>query len=82
MDTRAAIIAIIVKRTESANEINTVLHEYGDYIIGRMGIPYQKKNINIISIAIDASQDIINTLAGKIGRIEGVTTKTVYSPED
>ncbi|MBO4864837.1 MAG: iron-only hydrogenase system regulator [Eubacterium sp.] len=82
MDTRAAIIAIIVKRTESANEINTVLHEYSDYIIGRMGIPYQKKNINIISIAIDASQDIINTLAGKIGRIEGVTTKTVYSPED
>ena len=82
MDTRAAIIAIIVKRTESANEINTVLHEYGDYIIGRMGIPYQKKNINIISIAIDANQDIINTLAGKIGRIEGATTKTVYSPED
>ncbi|SEP86102.1 putative iron-only hydrogenase system regulator [Lachnospiraceae bacterium NE2001] len=81
MDTRAAVIAIIVKNTESANEINNVLHEYGKYIIGRMGIPYQKKNISIISIAIDAEQDIINTLAGKIGRIEGVTTKTVYSPE-
>ncbi len=82
MDTRAAVIAIIVKNTESANEINNVLHEYGKYIIGRMGIPYQKKNISIISIAIDARQDIINTLAGKIGRIDGVTTKTVYSPED
>ncbi|SNU09623.1 putative iron-only hydrogenase system regulator [Lachnospiraceae bacterium] len=81
MDSRAAVIAIIVKRNESANEINAVLHEYGEYIIGRMGIPYHKKNINIISIAIDAPQDIINTLAGKIGRIEGVTTKTVYSPE-
>ena len=81
MDTRAAVIAIIVKNTESANEINNVLHEYGKYIIGRMSIPYQKKNISIISIAIDAEQDIINTLAGKIGRIEGVTTKTVYSPE-
>lgn len=82
MNTRAAIIAIIVKKNESANEINNVLHEYGEYIIGRMGIPYHKKNINIISIAIDAPQDIINTLAGKIGRIDGVTTKTVYSPED
>ncbi len=82
MDTRAAVIAIIVKNTEAANEINNVLHEYGKYIIGRMGIPYQKKNISIISIAIDARQDIINTLAGKIGRIDGVTTKTVYSPED
>lgn len=82
MNTRAAIIAIIVKKSESANEINNVLHEYGEYIIGRMGIPYHKKSINIISIAIDAPQDIINTLAGKIGRIDGVTTKTVYSPED
>lgn len=82
MSTRAAIIAIIVKNNESANDINALLHEYGEYIIGRMGIPYHKKGINIISIAIDAPQDIINTLAGKIGRIDGVTTKTVYSPED
>ena len=80
METRAALIAIIVEQSESANEINAILHEYGQYIIGRMGIPYQKKGINIISIAIDAEQDIINTLAGKIGRIKGVTAKTVYSP--
>ena len=82
MDTRTAIIAIIVKNTESAENINQLLHEYREYIIGRMGIPYHKKNVNIISIAIDAPQDKINSLAGRIGRIEGVTTKTVYAPED
>ena len=82
MDTRTAIIAIIVKNSESANEINGLLHEYGEFIIGRMGIPYHQKDINIISIAIDAPQDKINSLAGKIGRIEGVTTKTVYAPEN
>ena len=82
MDTRAAVIAIIVKENEAAGALNAALHEYGDYIIGRMGIPYRQKGINIISIAIDAPQDKINTLAGKIGRIEGVTAKTVYSPED
>ena len=59
--------------------INALLHEYADYIIGRMGIPYKQKGICIISVAIDATQDIINTLAGKIGRIKGVTAKTVYS---
>ena len=82
MNTRAAVIAIIVRENEAAGALNAVLHEYGDYIIGRMGIPYRQKGINIISIAIDAPQDKINTLAGKIGRIEGVTAKTVYSPED
>lgn len=81
MDIRTAIIAIIVKNNESANEINALLHEYGEYIIGRMGIPYHQKDLCIISVAIDAPQDKINTLAGKIGRIDGVTTKTVYSPE-
>ena len=81
METRTAIIAIIVKNNEISNEINSLLHEYGEYIIGRMGIPYHQKGVNIISIAIDAPQDKINTLAGKIGRIDGVTTKTVYAPE-
>ena len=81
METRAAVIAIIVEVSETTNEINSVLHEYGDYIIGRMGIPYRKKGIGIISVAVDAQQDKINTLAGKIGRIKGVTAKTVYSPE-
>ena len=82
MNTRAAVIAIIVKENEAASPLNAALHEYGEYIIGRMGIPYRQKGINIISIAIDAPQDKINTLAGKIGRIEGVTAKTVYSPEE
>ena len=79
MDTRAAVIAIIVKNTESANEINNVLHEYGKYIIGRMGIPYQKKNISIISVAVDAPQEVISALSGRIGRLAGVSTKTAYS---
>lgn len=80
METRAAVIAIIVKDNESAQQINAVLHEYNDIIIGRMGIPYRQKGISIISIAVDALQDEINSLAGKIGRIRGVTAKTVYSP--
>ncbi|MCR4647516.1 MAG: iron-only hydrogenase system regulator [Lachnospiraceae bacterium] len=82
METRAAVIAIIVKNNESANEINKLLHEYRDSIIGRMGIPYKEKGISIISVAIDATQDTISSLAGKIGRIEGVTAKTVYSPAE
>ncbi len=79
METRVAIIAIIAESRESANQINTLLHEYGSYIIGRMGLPYRKRGINIISIVVDAPQDKINTMAGKIGRIKGVTAKTVYS---
>lgn len=80
METRAAVIAIIVKDNEAAQQINAVLHEYNDIIIGRMGIPYRQKGISIISIAVDAQQDKINSLAGRIGRISGVTAKTVYSP--
>ncbi len=80
METRSAVIAIIVKDNESANEINSLLHEYRDSVIGRMGIPYREKGINIISVAVDATQDTISSLAGKIGRIKGVTAKTVYSP--
>lgn len=79
METRVAIIAIIVKNSESAEQINALLHDYGSYIIGRMGIPYRERGIHIISIAIDAPQDKINTLAGKIGRIKGAAAKTVYS---
>ena len=79
MATRVAIIAIIVENNESAEQINALLHDYGSYIIGRMGIPYRERGIHIISIAIDAPQDKINTLAGKIGRIKGVAAKTVYS---
>ena len=64
---------------ENAEQLNTVLHDYREYILGRMGLPYTKHDINIISVALDAPQDIINSLAGKIGRIEGVNVKTAYS---
>ena len=74
-----AIIGIIVQDENSVESLNTLLHEYGKYIIGRMGIPYRAKGINIISIAVDAPNDIINALSGKIGKLPGVSTKTAYS---
>jgi putative iron-only hydrogenase system regulator len=79
MESRAAIIAIIVENTESVESLNGILHEYAQYLLGRMGIPYHKKNINIISVAIDAPQDIINTLSGKIGKLDGVSAQVVFS---
>ncbi len=79
METRIALLGIIVENTESAGQLNHLLHEYSRYIIGRMGIPYRERDVNIISIAIDAPQDVINALSGKIGRLQGVTAKTIYS---
>lgn len=79
MQNRVAIIGIIVQNKNSVEYLNQILSGYGEYIIGRMGVPYHKKEVNIISIAIDAPQDIINTLSGKIGRLEGVYAKTAYS---
>ena len=79
MGTRVAVIGIIVESDASVDQLNEILHEYGKYIIGRMGIPYRTKGINIISIAIDASQDVISALAGKIGNLPGVSAKTAYS---
>ena len=79
MDTRVALISIIVENNEVIDDINRFLHEAGKYIIGRMGIPYREKGISIISIAIDAPQDVINALSGKIGRLDGIGAKTVYS---
>lgn len=79
MDTRVAIISIIVENPEAIVTLNDFLHEAGNYIIGRMGIPYREKGINIISIAIDAPQDMISSLSGKIGRLKGVSAKTAYS---
>ena len=79
MDTRVAVISIIVENPEAIVTLNDLLHEAGNYIIGRMGIPYREKGINIISIAIDAPQDIINALAGKLGKVEGISAKTTYS---
>lgn len=79
METRVAVIGVIVENQDSVEALNMVLHEYGEYIIGRMGIPYREKKINIISIAVDAPQDSISALAGKIGRLSGVSAKTAYS---
>ena len=79
MESRVALIAIIVEAPEKAVEVNEILHEYGDFIIGRMGIPYRQKGVNIISIAIDAPQEIISALSGKIGKIENVNVKTAFS---
>ena len=79
MQTRVAIIGIVVENPGSVSRLNEILHEYGEHIIGRMGIPYREKGINIISIAIDAPQDVISSLAGKVGRLDGVQAKTAYS---
>jgi putative iron-only hydrogenase system regulator len=79
VDTRVAIIGIIVERPEAVEAMNSILHEYGKYIIGRMGIPYREKGLSVISIAVDAPQDIISALSGKIGKLAGVSAKTAYS---
>lgn len=79
METRVAIIGIIVENLDMVEQLNELLHDYGKYIIGRMGIPYRKKHICIISIAIDAPQDSISALSGKLGRLPGISTKIAYS---
>lgn len=79
METRIAVMGIIVENMESVELLNAILHDYGEYIIGRMGLPYRKKNVNIVSIAVDAPQDMISALSGKIGKIQGVSVKTAYS---
>lgn len=79
MENRVALMAIIVEDRESANELNSLLHEYGEYVIGRMGIPYHKRNISILSVALDAPNNIISSLSGKIGKLKGVSTKIAYS---
>lgn len=79
MKKRVAVISIIVEEVEAVDRLNAILSAGREYIIGRMGIPYQAKGINIICIAIDAPEDVINTLTGKIGRLHGVSAKTNYS---
>jgi putative iron-only hydrogenase system regulator len=79
METRVALIGIIVENKNSIEQLNKILHEYGNFIISRMGLPYKEKNINIISIAIDAPTDVINAMTGKIGRLDGISTKTAFS---
>ena len=79
MQTRVAVMGIIVENTDSVEQLNHLLHEYGHYIIGRMGIPYRARSINIVSLAIDAPQDVISALSGKIGSLDGISVKTAYS---
>ncbi len=79
MDTRIALIGIIVENPASVEDLNRLLSQHANYIIGRMGIPYREKNISIISIAIDAPNDVISSLSGKLGMLPGISTKTTYT---
>ena len=79
MESRIAVMAIIVENTDSAAALNALLHEYGSYIFGRMGIPCRERGVNVVSVAIDAPQDTISALAGKIGNLDGISVKTAYS---
>ncbi|MBQ1210769.1 MAG: iron-only hydrogenase system regulator [Clostridia bacterium] len=79
METRIAVMGILVEDPDQVERLNALLHDYGPYIIGRMGIPYREKNVHIISIAIDAPQDVTAALSGKIGSLEGISVKTAYS---
>lgn len=82
METRVAVVAIIVREGGSVAALNELLHQYGNYIIGRMGVPYRQRGVNVISVAMDAPADVISALSGKLGRLEGITAKTVYAPEE
>ncbi|MBQ8573054.1 MAG: iron-only hydrogenase system regulator [Ruminococcus sp.] len=79
MQTRVAVMSIIVENPDSVEELNALLHTFSNYVIGRMGIPYREKNISIISVAVDAPQNEISALSGKIGKLKGVSIKTAYS---
>lgn len=80
--TRVAVLAIIVKEPASVAALNDLLHRYSAQIIGRMGVPYHARGVSVISVAMDAPADVISALSGKIGRLPGITAKTVYAPED
>lgn len=80
METRVALVGIIVKNRNEVEHLNDILHEYREYIIGRMGVPYKEKDISVISIAVDAPQDIISALSGKIGGLNGISSKVIYAP--
>ena len=78
-NTRVTLIGIIVEDPEAAIRINGLLHEYGEYIIGRMGLPHREKKLSIISVVVDAPNNVISALSGKLGMIKGITVKTIYS---
>ena len=79
MEDRVAVMAIIVENLDSAETVNALLHEYANHIVGRMGIPYRKRGISVLSVVLDAPQDDISTLAGRIGALDGVSVKTAFS---
>ena len=79
METRVAVVSIILENSQSVNEVNKLISDYSDYVVGRMGIPYKKRGISIISVVIDSPQDVISTFSGKLGKLEGVSAKTAYS---
>ena len=79
MQTRVAVIAIVVENPDSVAEVNRLLHDAADWILGRMGLPYRERGVNLISVAIDAPQDVISTLSGRVGALPGVSAKTAYS---
>ena len=79
METRVAVISIIVENPAMVEKLNALLHEYGEYVIGRMGIPYRKRGVSIIAIALDAPQNTMSALSGKVGSLKGISVKTAYS---
>lgn len=79
METRIALIGIIVENPQSSHQINEILHEYSEYVVGRMGVPYRKREVSVISVIVDAPNDIINSISGKLGMVKDVSCKTVYS---
>lgn len=79
METRVAVVSIIIEAGSDVEPVNALLHEFSPYILGRMGIPYRKRSISIISVALEAPQDAVNTLTGKLGRLPGVSAKAMYS---
>lgn len=82
MESRIAVIAMILEDSNAAEPVNHILHEYSQYIVGRMGVPYRQKNVNVITAILDAPQDAISALSGKLGMVQGVSSKTVYSKLD
>lgn len=79
MDTRVAVISIIVENEGSTSQLNSLLSGFSDYVVGRMGVPYKERNVRLISVAVDAPQDMISALSGRIGSLDGVSVKTAYA---
>lgn len=78
-ETRLAVVSIIVENTDCSDKLNALLHEFGEYVVGRMGIPYRAKKVSVLSVVVDAPQETVNAFTGKLGMLEGVTAKTLFS---